>query len=277
VLDAFAAPFMQRAFLAGILVGVMTSLLGVLVVLRRAAFFGDAIAHASLAGVAVGVLAGWPPLLAAAGVGVGIALSLHAVEHRSHLALDTILGFILPFFLALGVLILSLVPGYQPELMSFLFGSILTVSPESLWVIGGITLVVGAFFLRFRTRLVFATFDMEAAHLAGIRVGPVLTSYYVVLALVIIASISTVGTILVTALLIIPAATAKLLARSLTQMFLLTPVLGTASVVGGMLGAYYLDLPPGPAIVVLSGLLFLGTALGHRGWRKVQGTREHVL
>ena len=90
-MDVLAYPFMQRALVAGLLVSLMTSLLGVLVVLRRSAFFGDAIAHASLAGVALGVLAGWHPLLTAAGVSVGISMGLQAVERRTRLALDTVL------------------------------------------------------------------------------------------------------------------------------------------------------------------------------------------
>jgi zinc transport system permease protein len=268
-MDVLAYPFMQRALLAGVLVGIMTSLLGVLVVLRRSAFFGDAIAHASLAGVAVGVLTGWHPLLTAAGVGVGISISLYAVERHTRLALDTVLGFILPFFMALGVLLLSLKPGYQPELMSFLFGSILTVSRDNLWLIAAITLVVLGMFLRFRPHLVFATFDEEAAQLCGVRVGLILTGYYILLALVIIASIRTVGVILVNALLIIPAATAKLLARSLMHMFVLAPLLGIISVVGGIIGSYNLDLPSGPTIVVLTGLLFLGVALWCRGHKSL--------
>ena len=276
MIDALAYPFMQRALLAGVLVGLITSLLGVLVVLRRSAFFGDAIAHASLAGVAVGVLVGWHPLLTAAGVGVGIATSLHAVERRSRLAIDTVLGFILPFFMALGVLILSLTPGYQPELVSFLFGSILTVSRENLLVIVAITVGVLGFLLRYRQQLIFATFDEDAAQLAGIRVGLILTSYYVLLALVVIASLRTVGVILANALLIIPAATAKLLARSLAQMFVLTPVLGMASVLGGMVGSYYLDLPSGPSIVLIAGFLFLGVVVWRRS-RRTHGTRPSHL
>ena len=102
VFDALAYPFMQRALAAGVLVGVMTSLLGVLVVLRRSAFFGDAIAHAALTGVAIGVLTGWNPLLAAVGVGIGIAMSLQVMERRSRLALDTVLGFVLPFLSGRG-------------------------------------------------------------------------------------------------------------------------------------------------------------------------------
>ncbi len=263
MMDMLAYPFMQRALLTGILIGVMTSLLGVLVVLRRSAFFGDAIAHASLAGVAVGVLTGWHPLLTATGVGVGIAMSLHVMERHTRLALDTVLGFILPFFMAIGVLLLSLKPGYQPELMSFLFGSILTVSQAHLLLIAVITLVVLGVFLRFRPQLIFATFDEEAAQLSGIRVGLILTGYYILLALVIIASIRAVGILLVNALLIIPAATAKMLSRSLAHMFIFTPLLGVLSVAGGIIGSYHLDLPSGPAIVVFSGLLFLGVAM----WR----------
>jgi zinc transport system permease protein len=260
--EVFAYPFMQRALIAGLLVGGLTSLLGVVVVLRRSAFFGDAIAHASLAGVALGVLMGWPPLLPAAGVGVGLAMSLHAAERRTRLALDTVLGFILPFFMALGVLLLSFKPGYQPELMSFLFGSILTVSRPNLLMIALIAAVVLGFFLRFRHHLVFAAFDEEAARLAGVPVTLILTGYHVLLALVIIASIRTVGVVLVNALLIIPAATAKLLARSLTHMFVLTPLLGMMSVISGLVVSFYLDLPSGPAIVLLAGLVFLGATLG---------------
>lgn len=256
-------PFMQRALLTGILIGIITSLLGVLVVLRRSAFFGDAIAHASLAGVALGILTGWHPLLTATGVGVGIAMSLHIMERHTRLALDTVLGFTLPFFMAIGVLLLSLKPGYQPELMSILFGSILTVGHEHLLLIVVITLIVFGVFLRFRPQLVFASFDEEAAQLSGIRVNVMLTGYYILLALVIIASIRAVGIILVNALLIIPAATAKMLATSLARMFVLAPVLGIFSVTGGILLSYYANLPSGPAIVVFAGLLFLGVAL----WR----------
>lgn len=260
-LEVFAYPFMQRALVAGLLVGALTSLLGVLVVLRRSAFFGDAIAHASLAGVALGVLTGWPPLLPAAGVGIALAMSLHTAERRTRLSLDTVLGFILPFFMALGVILLSLKPGYQPELVSFLFGSILMVNHQSLLVIAVIAVVVLGFFWRFRHQVVFAAFDEEAARLAGVPVTQVLTGYHVLLALVIIASIRTVGVVLVNALLIIPAATAKQLARSLTHMLMLTPLLGMASVIGGLVASFYLDLPSGPTIVVLAGLVFLGVTL----------------
>jgi len=270
VIEALAYPFMQRALLAGLLVGLVASLLGVLVVLRRSAFFGDAVAHASLAGVAVGVVAGLPPLLPAAAVAVGIGLSLYRLERVGRLSLDTILGFILPFFMAVGVLVLSLRPGFQPELLSYLFGSILTVSWQGLAAIAVVSAIVAVVLARRGPALVYAAFDPEGAHAAGLEVATLLTLHHVLLALVVIASISVVGVVLVNALLVIPAATAKLLARSLGRMFVLAPLLGMGSVLAGLAASYGLDAPSGPAIVAVSGIVFL-LAWGRAAWRARPG------
>jgi zinc transport system permease protein len=257
VIEALQYPFMQRALVAALLVGLVASLLGVFVILRRSAFFGDAVAHASLAGIAVGVVTGAPPLLLAAGVAIGIGLTLHRLERVGQLSLDTILGFILPFFMAAGVLVLSWSPGFQPELLSYLFGSILTVGWPGLAGIAVVATVVAVVLARMGRHLVFATFDPEGAHAAGIDVGRLLTAHHVLLALVVIASISLVGIVLVNALLVIPAATAKLLARSLTQLFVLAPLCGTAAALAGLAVSYAFDLPSGPAIVMVAGLGFL--------------------
>jgi len=257
VSELLAYPFMQRALAAGLVVGATTSVLGVFVVLRRSAFFGDAVAHASLAGVAIGVVAGLPPLSLAAAVAVAIGLSLHRLERTSLLSADTVLGFVLPFFMAVGVLVLSLRPGFQPELLSYLFGSILAVSWQGLAAVVVLGVIVAVVLAVLGRRLVFATFDPDNAHVAGIAVGRLLTGYHVLLALVVVASLGVVGIVLVNALLVIPAATAKLCARSLRQMFVLAPVFGIASVVAGLCGSYWLDVPSGPAIVVVAGVVFL--------------------
>ncbi len=257
MIDALSLPFFQRALAAGLAVGLVTSFLGVFVVLRRSAFFGDAVAHASLAGVALGIVTGLPPLATAAGVGIGIGFLLNRVEKKSRLPIDTILGFVLPFFMGAGILILSLAPGYQPELLSYLFGSILAVSPASLAVIGAIALAVTPLMLRLRRDLVFVTFDPDGARVQGIHVDRLLVLYQVLLAAVVVASIRVVGIVLVNALLVIPAAVAKLLGRSLRQMFVLAPAVGLVSVLAGLVVSYRLDLPSGPAIAVVAGLLFL--------------------
>jgi zinc transport system permease protein len=266
MIEALAYPFMQRALAAGLLIGLVASLLGIFVILRRSAFFGDAVAHASLAGIALGVVSGVSPLLFAAAVAVGIGLALHRLERVGRLSLDTILGFILPFFMAVGVLVLSLSPGFQPELLSYLFGSILTVTWQGLGAIAVVALGVVVVLGRLGRRLVFATFDPDGAHAVGINVARLLTVYHVLLALTVIASISVVGIVLVNALLVIPAATAKLLARSLGQMFVLAPLLGIGSVLAGLLVSSWLDVPSGPTIVVLAGTLFLA-AWGRTAWR----------
>lgn len=266
MIESLAYPFMQRALVAGLLVGLVASLLGVFVILRRSAFFGDAVAHASLAGVAVGVVAGLPPLLLAAAVAVGIGLSLHRLERVGRLSLDTILGFVLPFFMAVGVLVLSLRPGFQPELLSYLFGSILTVSWEGLAAIAVVSALVALVLARRGPALVFAAFDPDGAHAAGLRVAALLTMHHVLLALVVIAAISVVGVVLVNALLVIPAATAKLLARSLGRMFVLAPLLGVGSVLAGLVASYRLDVPSGPVVVVIAGIAFLA-AWGRLAWR----------
>lgn len=265
MIEALAYPFMQRALVAGLLVGLVASLLGVFVILRRSAFFGDAVAHASLAGIAIGVVSGIPPLVPAAAVAVGIGVALHRLERLGRLSLDTILGFILPFFMAVGVLVLSLSPGFQPELLSYLFGSILTVGGPGLTAIAVVAVVVAGVLARLGRRLVFAAFDPEGAHAAGLDVARLLTAQHVLLALVVITSISIVGIVLVNALLVIPAATAKLLARSLGQMFVLAPVLGIASVLAGLVVSAWVDAPSGPAIVVIAGALFLA-AWGRTAW-----------
>jgi zinc transport system permease protein len=266
LVEALGYAFMQRALVAGLLVGLVASLLGVFVILRRSAFFGDAVAHASLAGVAVGVVLGVPPLLPAAAVAVGIGLALHRLERVGRLSLDTILGFILPFFMAVGVLVLSLSPGFQPELLSYLFGSILTVSWEGLAAIAVVSALVMLVLARYGRALVFAAFDPDGAHAAGLRVAALLTLFHMLLALVVVACISVVGIVLVNALLVIPAATAKLVARSLGHMFVLAPLFGIGSVLAGLLVSYWLDAPSGPAIVVTAGIVFL-VAWGREAWR----------
>ncbi|MBI1735737.1 MAG: metal ABC transporter permease [Candidatus Rokubacteria bacterium] len=273
MIDVLAYSFMQRALVAGLLVGLAASWLGVFVILRRSAFFGDAVAHASLAGIAVGVVTGVPPLLPAAVVAVGIGLTLHRLERVGRLSLDTILGFILPFFMAAGVLVLSLSPGFQPELLSYLFGSILTVSWRGVAAIALVTVVVAIVLARLGPRLVFATFDPEGAHAAGIDVARLLTVHHVLLALTVIASISVVGIVLVNALLVIPAATAKLLARSLGQMFVLAPLLGIGSVLAGLMVSSWLDVPSGAAIVAIAGLVFLA-AWVRVAWRAGRNSRR---
>lgn len=248
---------MQRAIIGGIFVASLTSFMGVLVVLRKSSFFGDAIAHASLTGVALGLLVGTNPVLAAAFYAVLVAFFLPYLKKHSGLPLDSLLGFVLPFSMGLGVILLSILPGYQPELISFLFGSVLAIGWVDVGVILVLTLFVIFLMLKYRNSLVFASFDNEYAKVSGIDVAKIDTIYQILLAISIVAGIKLVGIILVNALLVIPASTVRLYAKSLKQMFLITPVLAVLITLVGLISSYFLDIPSGPTIAVTSGLVFL--------------------
>jgi len=255
-------PFMQRALIGGVLVAALTSWVGILVVLRRSSFFGDAIAHASLTGVALGLLFSLNPVLVAAIYAVAVSFLIPYLRKHSGLPIDSLLGFILPASMGLGVILLSILPGYQPELMSFLFGSVLAIGWVDIVVIS--LLVCLAFLAMFllKDKLIFTSFDDVYARVSGINVDKIDVLFHTLLAITIVAGMKLVGIILVNALLVIPASTVRLFARSLGQMFILTPILAVVVTLAGLILSFLVNLPSGPTIAVTSGGVFLvGVAL----------------
>jgi len=253
MIDLFTLPFIQRAVLGGVVISLIASLIGILVVLKRSSFFGDTIAHASLAGVALGLLLSINPTLTAAAIVILIAIALPWLEKRSLLPLDNLLGFILPFSMAVGVLVLATLPGYQPELISFLFGNILTISWTELTVVGVIALITLTTFVLLKDQLSLTIFDANQAKISGINTERMNTLYSVLLALTIVVSIKLVGIVLVNALLVIPATTVRIHARSLKQMFVWTPIIALLATVTGLFLSFMVNLPSGPAITVVAG------------------------
>ena len=264
IIQLISLPFVRRAVIGGLLVAVLASWMGVLVVLRRASFFGDAIAHSSLMGVALGLLIGMNPVLVAAIYAVLVSFGLPYLEKHSSLPIDSLLGFLLPFSMGAGVILLSIIPGYQPELISFLFGSILAVGWIDVVVIFVLSLVALAVMLLLRKKLMFASYDSVYARISGVKVGRIDIIYNVLLAITIVSGIKLVGIILVNALLVIPASTARLFAGSLRQMFILTPLIAVLVTLFGLAVSFSLDIPTGPTIAVLSGGVFLIGVIVHK-------------
>lgn len=254
LITLLSLPFVQRALLGGVLVAGVISWLGILVVLRKSSFFGDAIAHSALTGVAIGLLLGWQPILAAAVYAVVIAWLLPVLRKNSLLPIDTLLGFLLPFSMGIGVLLLSRMPGYQPELMSFLFGSILSISWTDIWVMTGLVAVVVIGMVLLWRRLLFAAFDPEYAQIMGVKVQRLDMFYHGLLALMIVAGTQVVGIVLVNALLVIPASIARLWVRSLNQMVIVTPIVAMVVTLLGITVSFVSDLPTGPTIAVVAGM-----------------------
>lgn len=255
--DFITLAFMQRAFLGGVAISVLLAFFGVFALLRRSSFFGDAIAHSSLTGVALGVVFGINPFFMSLIYAIFIAFIIPTLKKYSKLTTDNLLAIILPISMALGVIILSVSPGYQPELISFLFGSILGISWKEVWITIVISIFILIIFRIYYRKLLAVSFDPEYSKILGINVSLVDTFYHIGLAVSIVLGIQLVGIILVNALLIIPAATARIFAKSFHQMFVIAPIISLLTTTMGLVFSYYLSLPSGPTIAVFGGVMFV--------------------
>jgi manganese/iron transport system permease protein len=261
LLEPLRYPFMVRGLLAAIAVGVVCSTVGSYVVLRGMAFFGDALAHAILPGIAVGYLVGGgargPLLVFSLAAAVLSALGIGAISRGTEIKEDTAIGVIFAGAFALGIALISTVRGYTVDLAHFLFGDVLGVRPVDLWltaVLGGlILLVVVALYKEF----LVLSFDPILA--ATLRLPIRLLDYLmmILIAVAIVISVQTVGVALMVAMLVTPAATAYLLTRRLPVMMALAALIGAASGVVGLFASYWLSVASGAAIVLVCTAVFL--------------------
>lgn len=256
MLDVLGYTFMQRALVAGVLVGGLCAVIGVYVVLRGLSFIGAGIAHASFGGVAIGIAAGVNPVWTAVGfclvVGWGIGLTVR----RGNVKEDTAVGVFFASTMALGILIIGLMSGYQQDLFSYLFGSILAVTTSDVWTIVAISALVTGLVAWLYKDLMFVIFDPEMAQVTGVPADRLYFLLISMMALTVVMSIKVVGIVLVSALIVTPAAAAYQLTESFRKMMGLAVVFGVGSCVVGLLLADWLAVAPGASIVLLSTLVF---------------------
>jgi zinc transport system permease protein len=278
MLELLTLPFMQRAILAGLVLGLLLSYLGIFVTLRKMAFFSDGIAHAALAGAAIGLLTRFSPLLSALIFSMLLAALVYWLEKKSSLSSDAIIGIMFTSGMALGVVLISLRPGYQPELISYLFGNILAIRRVDLALIMVMAAVILAFIFTHKRKLTLLALDREMACMAGINPDLYELLLYVMLACALVLGIRVLGVILVSAILIIPVSTARLLSRSFRALTWLTVLVAEFTIVAGVSLSFFLDLPTGAVIVltgsVLFSLAFLASALRRRSTRHFAGEKE---
>jgi ABC-type Mn2+/Zn2+ transport system permease subunit len=222
MLEILQYAFMQRAIIAGIVLACLLAWLGVFVIMRKMSFFSDGIAHASLAGVAVGVVAGIHPLTTALIFSVIFSIVIYSLEKKTTLSSDAIIGILFTSGMAFGVVLISFKSGYQPDLVGFLFGNILAIRTADLAVISALSAGIMAF-----------------------------------LAVSVVLGLKILGIILVSALLIIPASTAKLVSKSFKGLIVQSVVFSEIVVILGITLSYYLDSPTGPMIVLVGTGVFL--------------------
>ena len=256
--------FLQTALAAGLLASVGCGVMGTYVVVKRIAFIAGGIAHSVLGGMGAAVYFGADPLLGALAAAVVAALLIGWVRLRWQAQEDTLIGALWAIGMAVGILFISRTPGYQADLMSYLFGNILLVPEESLGFMAALDAVllmaVGAFHRQFLA----VAFDEEFAGLRGVPVTFFYLLLLVLVAVTVVLLIQVVGLILVLALLTLPAAVAGHYVNSLARMMLLATLIGSAVNIGGLALSYGPDLPAGPTIILLAGTVYIVSALVSR-------------
>jgi zinc transport system permease protein len=253
--------FLLRAAIGGIGLALVAGPIGCFVVWRRMAYFGDSLAHSALLGIALGFLLGIDPTLGVVATAVTAALLMAGLQLRERLASDTLLGILSHGGLAFGLIAIGLTQGLRTDLFAYLFGDVLAIDARDLawiWIGGGAALLGLALIWR---PLLALTVHEELAHAEGKRVAFAKLAYLLLIALMVAVAMKIVGVLLVTALLIIPAAAARALARSPESMAALAALMGVVAVLLGLAASWWLDTPSGPSIVAAGTLLFFLTAM----------------
>ena len=251
------ADFLLYALLAGLALAVVAGPLGSFVVWRRMAYFGDTLSHAALLGVALGFLLDVSPTVAVTVGCLLLAGLLGTLPQRQPLASDKLLGILAPSTLSLGLVVLSFMHEVRIDLMAYLFGDLLAISPTDLaWILGGSAAVLALLVTLWRPLLAITVHE-ELARVEGLPVAGLRLALMLLIAVVIAVAMKIVGVLLITSLLIIPAAAAQRHARSPEQMALGASLLGVLAVCGGLALSWFKDTPAGPSIVVAAAALFL--------------------
>ncbi len=250
--------FILYALAAGFALALVVGPLGSVVVWRRMAYFGDTLAHAALLGVALAIAAEQLPMVGVGLIGVFIAIVLFWLEKQRDLSTDTLLGILSHSALALGLIVLSVIQaqGFNINLMSYLFGDLLAIGPSDLVLMYASVVVILLVFSQIMSPLISISVNEDLARVDGIAVEKIRFIFMILLAIVIAVALKVVGILLITALLLIPAATARLFSKSPKQMVVTSILVAIVAVVLGLYASLSFDFPTGPAIVVCASALF---------------------
>jgi zinc transport system permease protein len=256
--------FLIRAILAGIGVAIAAGFLGSFVVWKKMSFFGDALAHSALLGIALSLALGLSPIWGVLFIATAFALLIVTLQKQKSYSGDTLLGVISHSSLALGLVLIALVGNVQVDLMSFLFGDILAVNiPDIVTIYIGTAISLGLLALMWRP-LLLATISEDLAKVEGVNVNLVRLGFMLLVAVFVALSIKIVGILLVSALLIIPAATARKFSETPERMVVIAALIGCAAVILGLFMSLHFNTPAGASIVVAALGLFMFSSVVRR-------------
>ena len=272
--------FMQRALVVATVTGALCAVIGVYVVLRGMSFIGAGIAHASFGGVAIGFITGLNPFFTAVLFCTSVAWGIGFVSETKRIREDTAVGIFFASTMAFGILLIGFLKGYNVDLFGYIFGNILAVTRFDMWASVILAVVVIGVVLLLFKEFLFLTFDSEAASVAGLPVRMLNYLMLTLISLTVVVSIKAVGIVLVSALIVAPAAAANQLTDDFKQMMLLSAALGVASTWLGLLLSSVLDIASGATIVLVATIIFfLCTAFSpHRRTmrQRVKGLRKDM-
>lgn len=257
--EAFQFEFMRNAMMAGLLASLACGIVGVYVVVKKIVSMSGSIAHASFGGIGLGYLLNFSPILGAMFFSLLSALTMGLVTRKTRLPEDTAIGILWALGMALGVIFIGLSAGYAPDLMSYLFGNILTVPVSDLYLMAALDLIIMALTAAFYKEFLLLSFDEEFATTVGMPVNGLYLLLLCMVALTVVVLIRVVGMILVIAMLAFPAAMARQFTHDVKKMMMLAVIFGMLFTFGGLWISYILNLASGATIILLSGLTLLLT------------------
>ncbi|HII84208.1 MAG TPA: metal ABC transporter permease [Methanobacterium subterraneum] len=253
--------FMQNAFLAAVLVSVACGLVGTYVVVKRIVFISGGISHAAFGGIGLGYFLGVNPILAAIPFSIASALLMGLTSKKVKVSEDTAIGILWSLGMAIGIIFINLTPGYVPDLMSYLFGSILTVPTSDLVIMFILDIIIITLVYLLRREFQGISFDEEFSQVMGMHTTAIYLILLSLVALSVVVMIKVVGVILVIALLTIPAAIAKQYTYHLGRMMFISVILGMILTTGGLYISYLFNLASGATIVLVLGLGFFVSSI----------------
>ena len=257
VLEILEAGFIQRALITGIAVAIICSAVGLFLVLRRHSLFGDALSHMAFGGIAVGLFTNIYPIWTAIIVSVLAALGITKLRQSTKVPPDAAVAVLLSSGLALGIVLVSISGGFSVDLFSFLFGSILLVSQDEVYMILGLSAGIMTILLLLYRKFMYIAFDEEQAKVSGLQVSKLNYLFIVLASITVIASIRLVGILLISSLIVIPNITAMLFGKGFRKTALISGMIGVFSVVAGILISYAANIATGGTIVLVLVMTFL--------------------
>jgi len=273
MLELFKYNFFINALWASLFTAITCGIIGTYIVTRRIVFISGGISHSSFGGLGIGYFLGINPIIGAAVFSVLTSLGIEALSKKSELREDSLIGMTWSFGMAVGIIFVFLTPGYASDLMSYLFGNILTVSGNDLYMMAALSVIIILTFYYLFKEILFLSFDREFAETQGVPVSLISYLLIALVALTIVINIRVVGTVMVISLLTIPQAAANILSQNYRHIIFYSIFFAFLSNVFGLFLSYYLNIPSGASIILFSIIIYIFIKLGNVIYLRIQLSR----